>query len=567
MGQPTFKGGFLGLGRSPHKFGDPTKLRGQESRPLGVLSFIENQEHSESGGPRDGDGKNPPMSDSPRKRRPRRPRTPSETSGQATGRGRSREQSSTGEEPLSHREKRRAERRADRDKRGSAPRDPRGSSRRGRKNRGPEAAVVRQVHRDEMDPRALDRDARRVVSRLQQHGFEAYFVGGCVRDLMIGRRPKDFDVATDATPQEIRRLFRNGRIIGRRFRLVHVHYGGNIIETSTFRCEPPEQKGGDDLLIVEDNEFGSAGEDALRRDFTVNALFLNPSTFEIHDWVSGLEDLDARLLRTIGDPMVRLAEDPVRILRAVKFATRLDFEIEDKTWEAMVNLADHLGRSAPPRVLEEILRLLRSGSALGAMKMLRAAGGLRVIFPELDERLGERNADDHEVQQRAAFFWRLLEALDQRVHSGLEPSNPLLLAVLFTPLIEDSFHRDQDHLDRLRLADDCLAPTAERARLAKRETARAARILANHPLFVVQPEEYFSPLLFTLTSEFEESHAYFGLRVQARGKGWDVYEAWDERRERAQEADEEELDEERRRVRGRKRRRRRRATGRGRSSN
>jgi poly(A) polymerase len=346
---------------------------------------------------------------------------------------------------------------------------------------------------------------------------------------------------------------------------VHVHYGDNIIETSTFRCEPPEKKGDDDLLIIEDNEFGTAEEDAQRRDFTVNALFLNPNTYEIHDWVQGMSDLESRLLRTIGDPMVRLAEDPVRILRAVKFATRLDFEIEEGTWQAMVKLAEHLGRSAPPRVLEEILRLLRSGSALGAMKMLRAAGGLRVIFPDLDDRLGERDADDHEIQQRAALFWRLLEALDQRVHSGLQPSNALLLAVLFAPLVESSFRPEHNQLDRLRIAEGCLASTAERARLAKRDTGRAARILANHPLFVMQPEQRFSPLLFALTSEFEESLAFFGLRVQARGKGWDVFEAWEERLSRALQADEEELEEERKRVRGRRRNRRPHRGGRGRS--
>ncbi|MEO2145096.1 MAG: hypothetical protein ABGY32_04270, partial [bacterium] len=235
------------------------------------------------------------MTDTPRRRRPRRRRDSADNS---RGESRGNPEHKSGSEPqgtLSHREKRRAERRSER----KEVRRPRKGSQ--------IKAEVHKMHKDEIDPRALDRDARRVVTRLQQHGFEAYFVGGCVRDLLVGRRPKDFDVATDATPHEIRRLFRNGRIIGRRFRLVHVHYGDNIIETSTFRCEPPEKKGDDDLLIIEDNEFGSAEEDAQRRDFTVNALFLNPSTYEIHDWVEGMDDLESRLLRTIGDPMVRLA--------------------------------------------------------------------------------------------------------------------------------------------------------------------------------------------------------------------------------------------------------------------
>ncbi len=430
------------------------------------------------------------------------------------------------------------------------------------RNRGEPAPVVRRVGGGdlELDLGRLDRDARRVVSRLQREGHEAYLVGGCVRDLLIGRRPKDFDVATSATPQEIKRLFRNGRIIGRRFKLVHIHYGENIIETSTFRREPSESEG-DDLLIVEDNAFGTAAEDARRRDFTVNALFLDPDAGAVHDWVDGLEDLEDRVLQTIGDPQVRFQEDPVRILRAVKFATRLDLEIAEPTWEAMLDNADQLERAAPPRVLEEILRLLRSGSALGAVKMLRACGALAELFPDLDRHLGDRDADDHQVQQRLGSFYRLLEALDQEVHSDLEPSNALCLAVLFAPLVEEELEEEEDPRARLLRAEDLIHPTAERARLAKRDWTRAARILANQPHFTEQGESRFSPLLFCLTPAFEESLCFFGLRVHARGKGWDLHEGWQERLERALDADEDELSEERNRTRKRKPRKRRRRRG------
>ncbi len=266
--------------------------------------------------------------------------------------------------------------------------------------------------------------------------------------------PKDFDVATDAHPRQIKRLFKNGRIIGRRFRLVHIHYGQHIIETATFRRDPfgkeaPEDEGGaqgegaeepeergepDDLLITEDNEYGNAEEDARRRDFTVNALFLDPIEHVIHDYIGGLVDLEANLLRTIGDPLVRLAEDPVRILRAVKFATRLGFRIDEPTWEAMCALAPSLSRSAPPRVLEEILRLMRSGTALGAMRMLRACGALQVILPQVDAYLGSK--DDAADQERADTFWRLMEALDADVHQGYVPSTPVCLALLALRVIE-----------------------------------------------------------------------------------------------------------------------------------
>ena len=182
-------------------------------------------------------------------------------------------------------------------------------------------AAHRVVPADGIRPGDVDQDALRVLSRLQRSGFEAYLVGGCVRDLLLGRKPKDFDLATAAHPRQIRRLFRNGRIIGRRFRLVHVVYGEHVVETATFRREPPSGDNGDDddLLIREDNVFGTAGEDARRRDFTINGLFYDPAAGVIHDWVDGLVDLEAGILRTIGDPTIRLPEDPVRILRAIKF--------------------------------------------------------------------------------------------------------------------------------------------------------------------------------------------------------------------------------------------------------
>ena len=257
------------------------------------------------------------------------------------------------------------------------------------------------VGADDIDRDALDKHALRVVERLQDHGHAAFFVGGCVRDLLIGRVPKDFDVATSARPRDVSRLFGNGRIIGRRFKLVHIRYGTKIIETATFRAEPREAAGDGDLLIREDNEYGTAGEDARRRDFTVNGLFLDPTSDEILDYVHGLEDLDDRVLRTIGDPFVRLAEDPVRIMRAIKFATRLDFHIHQDTWDAMCEQAAQLERSAPPRVLEEILRLVRSGSALGAFRMMRDCGALEVLLPDLADYLGPRPTSDPRDKDRA----------------------------------------------------------------------------------------------------------------------------------------------------------------------
>lgn len=419
------------------------------------------------------------------------------------------------------------------------------------------------VDADAIDEAALDRDALRVVHRLQRNGHEAYFVGGCVRDLMIGRRPKDFDVATDATPHEVRRLFRNGRIIGRRFRLVHVYYGDHIVETATFRREPQPQESGDDedLLILEDNEYGTAGEDARRRDFTVNGLFFDPRRHQILDYVEGLVDLEERVLRTIGDPMVRLAEDPVRILRAVKFATRLDFEIHEATWSAMRENADQLRRAAAPRVLEEILRLMRSGTSLGALKMLRACGALRIVLPAVDEFLGPRRGGGEAAQRRGEGFWRLLEALDSEVHHrGYEPSTAVCISVLFDQILEREVDPETRTLpgepgDRLDVCDEVLDKLAASSRLSRRDFARARRILGSQERFHEVASPRFSPLLFVFTEEFDEALELFGLRVEARGKGWDLFEAWRDRRKRAETATDEEIEEERRRLRRRKRRR------------
>lgn len=396
---------------------------------------------------------------------------------------------------------------------------------------------------------ALDQDALRVVSRLERSGFQAYLVGGCVRDLLLGRTPKDFDVATSAHPRQVKRLFRNGRIIGRRFRLVHITYGDHVVEVSTFRREPaprPEGEEDADLLIVEDNVFGTADEDARRRDFTINALFLDPARRRIHDHVGGLQDLEAGVLRTIGDPAVRMAEDPVRILRAIKFATRLGFRIDESTWAAMEASAGDLSRSARPRVLEEILRLLRSGTSLGAFRMLRACGALGVILPPIDAYLGRRDDPDPAAHDRADQFWRLLEALDADVHAGNLPTPPVAMAALFLRLIE----READPATRTlpgpakdltHAATEILEPFAVSARLSRRDCGRAKRIVVLQRRFTQTGGKRFRPLQFAASEDFPEALDLFRLRSMAWGQGWDVYEAWLERRRRALEAPEGEV--------------------------
>ncbi|WP_110654135.1 polynucleotide adenylyltransferase PcnB [Salinicola halimionae] len=264
---------------------------------------------------------------------------------------------------------------------------------------GEDATPTRQVlPRDEhnVSRQNLSESALKVLYRLNSAGYDAYLVGGCIRDSLLGNRPKDFDVATNATPDEVRQLFRNSRIIGRRFRIVHVRFGREVIEVTTFRGRHGEEHTGnlsqqsDDGLLLRDNVWGSVEEDAIRRDFTVNALYYSVTDFAIHDWTGGLQDLDDRVLRMIGDPETRYREDPVRMLRAARFAAKLDFRIAEDTEAPIRELAPLLLQIPPARLFEEVLKLFLSGHALQSFRVLRERGLFAMLFPESDEALNEQ---------------------------------------------------------------------------------------------------------------------------------------------------------------------------------
>ena len=275
--------------------------------------------------------------------------------------------------------------------------------------------------------KSIDADALRVLYRLKNHGFVAYMVGGGVRDLLLQREPKDFDIATSAHPQQVRKLFRNCFIVGRRFRLAHVRFGRKVIEVSTFRRASVPEEG--DTLIRRDNTFGSPEEDAFRRDFTVNALFYDIANFSVIDWVGGLEDLEARLIRAIGDPGVRLREDPVRMLRAIALAARLGFTIHRDTAEALNALRGEIVRSSPARILEELYKILRQGRARETFEMLHAHGLLAYLLPEAERAFAEGR---HEALLGS------LSRLDEYRRAGLatadQLTNPLLMGSLLVPL-------------------------------------------------------------------------------------------------------------------------------------
>ena len=341
----------------------------------------------------------------------------------------------------------------------------------------PEAPPSLRRYQVIFDQSFVDPDVRKVVRRLVRHGHEAYLVGGCVRDLLLSQQPKDFDVATSARPEEVRGLFRNSRIIGRRFRLVHVlFHGGKVIEVATFRRDPKDGHADDseDLLIRNDNVFGDAHEDALRRDFTMNGLFYDVESSHILDWVGGMDHIRSRVVRTIGDPEKRFREDPVRLLRAVKFAGRLDLGIAPDVYDAIVYCRHDLRLAARPRVAEEILRLLRSGHARRSIYIAWETGVLDVLLPELAALLYDSEGDD----TPGARVWRQLAYIDLRIQRGSPPDDTVLWTLL---LLEAMKEACEGQRDRAGAITSFLDTVIERLAITRRNADGMRRILAALP--------------------------------------------------------------------------------------
>ena len=283
----------------------------------------------------------------------------------------------------------------------------------------------------------FSRHAVGIVERLQNAGYQAYLVGGCVRDQLLGISPKDFDVATSATPEQVRAEFRNARIIGRRFKLVHVHFGRDIIEVATFRAHhSDDDQGGTQLSshnasgrILRDNVYGTLEEDAQRRDFTINALYYDPVSERILDFANGVHDIRNRLIRLIGDPAQRYQEDPVRMLRAVRFAAKLDFGIEKHTVQPIRELSSMLREIPPARLFEEVLKLFLSGHAALTFEMLVDLQLFEPLFPASAQSLEDRPTYTHTLISQA------LSNTDLRVKQGKPVTPAFLFAALLWPAL------------------------------------------------------------------------------------------------------------------------------------
>ncbi len=328
-------------------------------------------------------------------------------------------------------------------------------------------------------PRAdLDPDAVKIVQRLTRYRYTAFLVGGCVRDLLLGLKPKDFDIATSATPRQVRRLFRNSRVIGRRFRLAHVYFHDRkIIEVATFRSRDEDVPEDGDVMIRDDNRFGTPSEDALRRDFTINQLFYDVGGSKVIDHAGGLADLKRRLVRTIGEPELRFREDPIRILRAIKFAARLDLDIEASTLRALKKTRDDIPKAAAARILEEINRFCRGARARRSFELLFEYGIFEVILPEVHTLYaGQEGCRE--------LLLDLLDGLDRRTSKGIVPDTGEILAALILPGLVDALGWTTDGkalqprgLNTRDLVDATVRPLATRLRFPRRDQETCRQIV------------------------------------------------------------------------------------------
>ena len=361
----------------------------------------------------------------------------------------------------------------------------------------------------------IDPDALKVLYRLSSLGYTAYLVGGGVRDLLLGRQPKDFDVGTNATPTEVRKAFRNCFLIGRRFRLAHVRFGDKVIETATFRQN--SQTVGEIIEHaaegpMEDNTFGTPETDAYRRDFTVNGLFYDIKTFSVIDWVGGLKDLKKGIIRSIGDPMIRFREDPVRMMRAIKFAARLDFKIERGTDRAIRKLHSCITTAAVPRLCEEVFRLFTYGTSAKAFRMLWKFGLMGDLLPELAEFITSDGGAKSSTWNYLAMLDRYEVAMKKQ---GWEVSNGLRAAVLHAAMAKANPGKAREVIG-----------TMSRALKMPKSTYFTAVLMLDSVKRLSQPPQR-GRRRFAYNRDFPDALDFNRIVARAEGRDERVLDMWD----------------------------------------
>lgn len=369
----------------------------------------------------------------------------------------------------------------------------------------------------------IDEDALKVLYRLHRHGYTAYLVGGSVRDLLLGRKPKDFDIATNAHPHEINGLFKNSRTIGRRFRLVHILFkGGKRIEVSTFRSrleyEEVENEEGE---IIRTDSFGTPPEDAFRRDITINGLFYNIADFSIIDYVRGMADLDQKVIRIIGDPSERFEEDPVRMIRVIRHATRTGFSIEDRTYQAILGQRKAILQCSPSRLRDEFVRDLKEGVAKPSLSLMLQTGLLLSLFPAVQRVFGDRNPLNKNDQH---FFLSLFGLVDELFRMDKQVPDSILFALFLTPMLRVSIPEHPFLGEKERLLYQ-----AQSIRLTVQETLipfSVPRAIKENTSQILVAQSYLRkaldrgiiPKRMKKKKYFEEAVLLYGLEAQAKGE-------------------------------------------------
>lgn len=431
----------------------------------------------------------------------------------------------------------------------------------------------------------ISQNAIRVLYRLKESGHLAYLVGGGVRDLLLGREPKDFDIATDAKPNEIKKIFRNCRLIGRRFRLAHIHFHDEIIEVATFRSNitedestvenmikvdantsasmhaapqtetnvpegvllestnssassavpgfasparprPPRMLKTEAGMILRDNVFGTPEQDAIRRDFTVNALFYGIADYSVIDYVGGMEDLRKGLIRIIGDPVVRFTEDPVRMVRAVRFASVLGFEIEAKTYEALLEHKDKIALASPARMYEEVLKLFLLGEGEKTFQMLRHTGMFGVLFPHINAWI-----DTEEEGFPHVWVGKALDWVDTCVHAGRKVQPHILFTLMFGQYVQMKAAGMQSGgmapLDALDAAvAEFLTEIVTRVQVPRKVALVMREILWNQGRF--EKTQGKAPLYFLRRPVFADAFEYLRFTSELTGERLELRAWWKE---------------------------------------
>ncbi len=365
----------------------------------------------------------------------------------------------------------------------------------------------------------MDEDALKIIHRLNRFGHKSYLVGGCIRDMLLDRKPKDFDVVTTATPNQIKNVFNNCRIIGKRFKIVHILFKGKVIEVSTFRSLPEHRTNQElleekkEILLKRDNKYGTPIEDAARRDFTVNALYYDPRNESIIDYVGGYEDIKNRILRVIGDPSISFKEDPVRMLRAVKISVLLGLTIEKKTKEAIYQNRAELAKASPSRMLEEYNKIFRTWESAKIFKGLAENYLFEILFKEvaeLDKNYKGQNAGKYFYETKVG---KLLQIADRKLKEREELTSSIFYVLLFSDIVERKIKSESGKL--IQIIKSALEPICSRMEIPRREKTRLVKIYASQPRFLKTNEKNKSQNdIFRSKDYFYDAFLYFKILAE-----------------------------------------------------